>query len=150
MPALTSIGRINYIEVDNVKAKNINIYFVPVDAQSFYLIIGRTWLDLPHIAYTKMGKRVHIVYREDELFRNFSIHEKVIRVCIKRLETAQLESESLQIKDISQQKIMGNLGNDLKMVKNELRLRQGDIKNFKEGRHSLLLKSKKRISMLRT
>ncbi|GBO20883.1 hypothetical protein AVEN_156735-1 [Araneus ventricosus] len=66
MPALTSIGRIKAdIEVDNVKAENINIY---VD-----LIIGRTWLDLPHIAYTKIGKRVHIGYREDELFRNFPI-----------------------------------------------------------------------------
>ncbi|GBN86718.1 hypothetical protein AVEN_204979-1 [Araneus ventricosus] len=35
--------------------------------------------------------------------------------------------------------MIGNLANDLKMVKNELRLLQGDIKNFKEGRHSLLL-----------
>ncbi|GBM34442.1 hypothetical protein AVEN_226855-1 [Araneus ventricosus] len=86
-----------------------------------------------------MGKRVHIGYREDELFRNFPIDEKVNRVCVKRLETAQLESESLQIKDFSKQKIIGNLANDLKMVKNELRLLQGDIKNFKKERHSLLL-----------
>ncbi|GBO31100.1 hypothetical protein AVEN_31124-1 [Araneus ventricosus] len=34
---------------------------------------------------------------------------------------------------------MGNSENDLKMVKNELRLLQGDIKNFKKERHSLLL-----------
>ncbi|GBM12972.1 hypothetical protein AVEN_133561-1 [Araneus ventricosus] len=34
---------------------------------------------------------------------------------------------------------MGNLSNDLKMVKNELRLLQGDIKNFKKERHSLFL-----------
>ncbi|GBM27169.1 hypothetical protein AVEN_207498-1 [Araneus ventricosus] len=140
MPALTSIGRIKAdIEVDNVKAKNISIYFVPGDAQSFDLIIGRTWLDLPHIAYTKMGKRVHIGYREDELFRNFPIDEKVNRVCLKCLETSQLENESLQIKDSSQKKMVGNLANDLKMVKNELRLLQGDIKHFQKERHSLLL-----------
>ncbi|GBM25418.1 hypothetical protein AVEN_245825-1 [Araneus ventricosus] len=61
MPALTSIGRIKAdIEVDNVKAENISIYVVPDDAQSVDLIIGRTWLDLPHIAYTKIGERVHI------------------------------------------------------------------------------------------
>ncbi|GBM86755.1 hypothetical protein AVEN_198520-1 [Araneus ventricosus] len=127
MPALTSIGRIKAdIEVDNVKAESISIYVVPDDAQSVDLIIGRTWLDLPHTAYTKMGKRVHIGYREDELFRNFLIDEKVNRVYLKRLETAQLESESLQIKDSSQQKMMGNLANDLKMVKNELRLLKGD------------------------
>ncbi|GBL99176.1 hypothetical protein AVEN_140648-1 [Araneus ventricosus] len=64
MPALTSIGRIKAnIEVDNVKVENISIYVVPDDAQSVDLIIGRTWLDLPHIAYTKIGERVHIGYR---------------------------------------------------------------------------------------
>ncbi|GBM80057.1 hypothetical protein AVEN_45040-1 [Araneus ventricosus] len=35
--------------------------------------------------------------------------------------------------------MMGNLANDLKMVKNELRLLQGDMKNFKEERQSLHL-----------
>ncbi|GBM06095.1 hypothetical protein AVEN_49468-1 [Araneus ventricosus] len=35
--------------------------------------------------------------------------------------------------------MMGNLANDLKMVKNELRLLQGDIKNFKKERQSLLI-----------
>ncbi|GBN32358.1 hypothetical protein AVEN_57044-1 [Araneus ventricosus] len=34
---------------------------------------------------------------------------------------------------------MGNLAVDFKMVKNELRLLLGDIKNFKEERQSLLL-----------
>ncbi|GBL86851.1 hypothetical protein AVEN_96076-1 [Araneus ventricosus] len=140
MPALTPIGRIKAdIEVDNVKAENISIYVVPDDAQSVDFIIGRTWLDLPHIAYTKIGKRVHIGYREDELFINFSIDEKINPVCLKRLETAQLKSESLKIKDTSQLKMMGNLADDLKIVKNELRLLQGDMKNFKEERQSLLL-----------
>ncbi|GBM26757.1 hypothetical protein AVEN_233022-1, partial [Araneus ventricosus] len=132
------------IQVDNVKAENISIYVVPDDAQSVDLIIRRTWLDLPHIAYTKIGERVHIGYREDELFRNFPIDEKVNPVCLKRLETAQLEGESLQIKDTSKQKMMDNLADDLKMVKNELRLLQGDIKNFKEERQSLLLQIQKK------
>ncbi|GBM31043.1 hypothetical protein AVEN_46482-1 [Araneus ventricosus] len=131
MPALTSIGRIKAdIAVDNVKAENVSIYVVPDDAQSVDLIIGRTWLYLPHIAYTKIGERVDIRYREDELFRNFPIDEKVNPVVLECLETAQSESESLQIKDTSQQKMMGNLANDLKMVKNELRILQRDIKNF--------------------
>ncbi|GBO31004.1 hypothetical protein AVEN_157922-1 [Araneus ventricosus] len=145
MPALMSIRRIKAdIEDDNVKAENISIYVVPDDAASVDLIIGRTWLDLPHIAYTKIGKRVHIVYREDELFRNFPINEKVNPVYLKHLKTAQSESESLQIKDTSQQKMMDNLADDLKMVKNELRLLQGDIKNFKEERQSLLLQIQKK------
>ncbi|GBO36603.1 hypothetical protein AVEN_154010-1 [Araneus ventricosus] len=127
------------VTVDSVKAENISIYVVPDDARSVVLIIGRTWLDLPHIAYTKIGERVHIGYREDEQFRNFPIDEKVNPVCLERLETAQSESESLQIKDASQQKMMGNLANDLKMVKNELQFLQGDIKNFKDERQSLLL-----------
>ncbi|GBM61535.1 hypothetical protein AVEN_72448-1 [Araneus ventricosus] len=79
MPALTSIGRIKAdIEVDNVKAENIIIYVVPDDAQSVDLIIGRTWLDRPHITYAKIGKRVHIGYR-DILFyiKNISLTLKL-------------------------------------------------------------------------
>ncbi|GBM30166.1 hypothetical protein AVEN_134210-1 [Araneus ventricosus] len=136
MPALTSIGR---IEADNVEGESISIYVVPDDAQSVDLIIGRTWLDLPHIAYAKIGKRLLIGCQEDEPFRNFPIEEKVNRVCLKRLETAQLEKENFQIKNSSQQKMIGNLANDLEMVKNEIKLLQGDIRNFKEERHSLLL-----------
>ncbi|GBN57281.1 hypothetical protein AVEN_130973-1 [Araneus ventricosus] len=133
MPALTPIGRIKaVIEVDNVKAENISIYVVPDDAQTVDLIIGRTWLDLPHIAYTKIGKRVHIGYREDELFRNFPIDEKVNPVCFERLETAQSESKSLQIKDTSQQKMMGNLADDLKMEKNK------NVDNLKSNNDSLV------------
>ncbi|GBN46250.1 hypothetical protein AVEN_52741-1 [Araneus ventricosus] len=55
MPALTSMGRIpDDIEVDNVKREGISIYVVPDEAQPVDIIIGRTWLDLPHIAYTRI------------------------------------------------------------------------------------------------
>ncbi|GBM68533.1 hypothetical protein AVEN_247885-1 [Araneus ventricosus] len=77
------------VNIDNVNAENINVYVVPDDAQSVDLIIGRTWLDLPQIAYTNIGERVHIGYRKDELFINFPIDEKVNPVCLERLETAQ-------------------------------------------------------------
>ncbi|GBN48550.1 hypothetical protein AVEN_233100-1 [Araneus ventricosus] len=40
--------------------------------------------------------------------------------------------------------MMGNLANDRKMVKNELRFLQGDMKNFKEERQSLLLQIQKK------
>ncbi|GBL93137.1 hypothetical protein AVEN_216486-1 [Araneus ventricosus] len=120
------------IEVDNVKAENLSIYVVPDDAQSVDLIIGRTWLDLSHIAYTKIGERFHIGYREDELFRNFLIDEKVNPVCLKHLERAQSESESLQIKDSSQLNMMGNLANDLKMEKNK------NVDNLKSNNDSLV------------
>ncbi|GBN07250.1 hypothetical protein AVEN_62720-1 [Araneus ventricosus] len=77
MPALTSIGRIKVdIEVDNVKAENIIIYVVPDDAQSVDLIIGRTWLDLPHIAYTKTGNRVHIGYHEMNYLETFRLMKR--------------------------------------------------------------------------
>ncbi|GBM82902.1 hypothetical protein AVEN_230469-1 [Araneus ventricosus] len=62
MPALTSIGRIkDDIEVDNVKDESISIYVVTDGAQSVHhqnLIFGRAWLDLPHIGYTKIGKKI--------------------------------------------------------------------------------------------
>ncbi|GBM99143.1 hypothetical protein AVEN_220374-1, partial [Araneus ventricosus] len=78
------------------------------------------------------GERVHIGYREDELFKNFSIDEKENSVCLERLETAQSESESLQIKDTSQQRMMGNLADDLKMVKNK------NVDNLKSINDSLV------------
>ncbi|GBO12692.1 hypothetical protein AVEN_257538-1 [Araneus ventricosus] len=84
------------------------------------------------MAYTKIGERVHIGYREDERFRNFPIDEKVNPVCLKRLETAQLESESLQIKDISQQKMMSNLADDLKVEKDK------NVDNLKSNNDSLV------------
>ncbi|GBO25176.1 hypothetical protein AVEN_22055-1, partial [Araneus ventricosus] len=40
--------------------------------------------------------------------------------------------------------MIGSLANDLTMVKNELRLLQGDIKDFKKERHSLLLQIQER------
>ncbi|GBO44171.1 Retrovirus-related Pol polyprotein from transposon 412 [Araneus ventricosus] len=98
MPALTSMGRITAdIEVDNVKGKGISIYVVPDEAQPVDLIIGRTWLDLPHIAYTRIGDRVHIGYCEDEPFRNFPIDENISRICLKALETTKLEKNTVDL-----------------------------------------------------
>ncbi|XP_035218711.1 uncharacterized protein LOC118191955 [Stegodyphus dumicola] len=95
VPAVTSIGMIKAdIEVDNVKGQGINIYLVPDNAQPVDLIIGRTWLDLPHIAYVRIGKRFHFAYREDELFSNLQIDEKINRVCLKALEENELEKNS--------------------------------------------------------
>ncbi|GBM89423.1 hypothetical protein AVEN_153445-1 [Araneus ventricosus] len=75
----------------------MNIYVVHDDAQSADLNIGRPWLDFPHIAYAKIGKRVHIGYRKDELIRNFPIDEEVNPVCLKRLETPQNNDFLLKI-----------------------------------------------------
>ncbi|GBM35737.1 hypothetical protein AVEN_58416-1 [Araneus ventricosus] len=151
MAALTPIGRIKAdIEVDNVNTENISIYVVPDDAQSVDLIIGRTWLDLSHIAYTKIGKRVHIGYHEDELFRNFPIEEKVNPVCLERLETAQSESESLQIKDTSQQKMMGNLADDLKMVRMNCDFYKEILRTSRKSDNRGFCKFRKGIRMLTT
>ncbi|GBM08628.1 hypothetical protein AVEN_52465-1 [Araneus ventricosus] len=77
LPAMSSIGRIEAdIEVYNVKGKDIRIYIAPDDAQSVVLIIGRGRLELLRITYTRIRKRIHIGYREDEPFRNFPIDEK--------------------------------------------------------------------------
>ncbi|GBM84575.1 hypothetical protein AVEN_33848-1 [Araneus ventricosus] len=131
MPALLEKIK-DDIEVDDVKGKAISIYIFPDDAQPVDLIIGRTWLDLPHIAYTKIIKGFHIGNREDEPFRNFPIDERINQVCLKALEIAQLEKESLQIKRMNHD-----------FYKEILRtLRKSDTRCF--------VKSKKRISMLKT
>ncbi|GBM21953.1 hypothetical protein AVEN_187951-1 [Araneus ventricosus] len=98
MSALTSMGRITAdIEVDNVKGEGISVYVVPDEAQPVDLIIGRTWLDLPHIAYIRIGNRVHIGYREYEPFRNFPTDENISRICLKALEATKLEKNTVDL-----------------------------------------------------
>ncbi|GBM21662.1 hypothetical protein AVEN_47982-1 [Araneus ventricosus] len=102
MPALISMGRITAdIEVDNVKGEGISVYVVPDEAQPVDLIIGRTWLDLPHIAYTRIRNRVHIGYREDEPFRNFPIDENISRICLKALEATKLQKNTVRSSQFS-------------------------------------------------
>ncbi|GBN39044.1 hypothetical protein AVEN_65394-1 [Araneus ventricosus] len=148
VPAVT-IGNIKGdIEVDNVKGEGICIYIAPDDEQPVDLIIERTWLHLPHVAYAKIGKIFHIGQREDESFRNFRIDEKINRIWLEDLDTTKLEKESLRIRSSTQQ--MMNLMNDLKMVKDETQLLRGDIKNLMEERHSLLLQIQEKKSTLIT
>ncbi|GBM81945.1 hypothetical protein AVEN_4098-1 [Araneus ventricosus] len=97
MPQMTSMGRItDEIEVDNVKGEGISIYVVHDDAQPVDLIIGRTWFELPHIAYTRIGKIFNIGYQEDEPFINFPIDGKINRICLKALEATKVEKKYSQ------------------------------------------------------
>ncbi len=98
VPAVTTIGRIEAdIEVDNVIGRCISIYIVPDNAQPVDFIIGRTWLDLPYIAYARIGKGFHIGYREEEPFSNFLIDEKVDRIRLKVLVTTELDKNTVNL-----------------------------------------------------
>ncbi|GBM30432.1 hypothetical protein AVEN_109542-1 [Araneus ventricosus] len=83
--------------IHNERGEGISIYVVTDEAQPVDLIIGRTWLDLPHIAYTRIGKRIYIGYREDEPFRNFPTDENINRICLKALEDTKLEKNTVNL-----------------------------------------------------
>jgi hypothetical protein len=69
IPATLTVGKTSAnIEIDNVIGENIPVLVVKNNAQSYDLIIGRTWLDLPYVAYARVGDYFHIGYSDKEPF----------------------------------------------------------------------------------
>ncbi|GBM70988.1 hypothetical protein AVEN_163710-1 [Araneus ventricosus] len=98
--------------------------------------------------YTNRRKSPHWI-QEDELFRNFPIDEEVNPVCLECLGNSSVRRVKVCRFKTFPEKMMGNLADDHKMVKNELLTSTRGDNNFKEERQSLLLPLK-RIRMLTT
>ncbi|KAK8788708.1 hypothetical protein V5799_021513 [Amblyomma americanum] len=56
------------IEIDGVKGENVMLHVVPDTAQHFSVIIGRTWTELPNIAYVKVDDTFKIMDKRDDTF----------------------------------------------------------------------------------
>ncbi|KAK8779522.1 hypothetical protein V5799_019136, partial [Amblyomma americanum] len=54
------------IEIDGVKGEDVMLHVVPDTAQHFSLIIGRTWTELPNIAYVKVDDTFKIMDKRDD------------------------------------------------------------------------------------
>lgn len=68
-PALTSTAKVNVmLEVDRVKA-NVELWVLEETAQSADIIVGRSFTELPHVAYAKIKDKLILGKRDDELFR---------------------------------------------------------------------------------
>ncbi|KAK8776212.1 hypothetical protein V5799_030443 [Amblyomma americanum] len=56
------------IEIDGVKGENVMLHVVPDTAQHFSVIIGRTWTELPNVAYVKVDDTFKIMDKRDDTF----------------------------------------------------------------------------------
>lgn len=61
------------IAIDNVCAEDIELLVVPQAAQSTDLLIGRSYSELPHIAYARKGDRFVFGYAEEHPFKNLDV-----------------------------------------------------------------------------
>ncbi|KAK9501514.1 hypothetical protein O3M35_012224 [Rhynocoris fuscipes] len=59
--------------IDGVLGIEIKLLVVPNEAQVYDLIIGRSWLDQPLIAFCSMDGMLKIGYREEDPFKNINI-----------------------------------------------------------------------------
>lgn len=83
------------LEIDGVVGKDVNILIVSDVAQPVDLLVGRTFLDLPYIAYARVGENLHIGYAEDYPFINLECNEGNTKVKIKATETVQIVDNSI-------------------------------------------------------
>ncbi|GFU25807.1 CCHC-type domain-containing protein [Nephila pilipes] len=64
-PVTQSLGMIIVDEIEEALANNVYVFIVPDSTQPIDLLVGRPFLDLPHIAYTRIGEEFRIGYVEE-------------------------------------------------------------------------------------
>lgn len=82
------------IEIDGVVGKRIGVLVVPDKAQPVELLVGRPWLELPDIAYMKIGEQLIIKYTDS--FNNIVI-DPPTHVKITVAETTKLNQNSINL-----------------------------------------------------
>ncbi|KAK8768371.1 hypothetical protein V5799_015163 [Amblyomma americanum] len=73
------------IEIDGVKGENVMLHVVPDTAQHFSVIIGRTWTELPNIAYVKVDDTFKIMDKRDDTFGHLEpfTQKQALKITIK-------------------------------------------------------------------
>ncbi|KFM69702.1 hypothetical protein X975_13656, partial [Stegodyphus mimosarum] len=65
-PAARTLGKVTVnLEIDNVEGKDITVLIVEGETQPCNLLVSQTWIDLPHIAYAKIGNTLYTHYAND-------------------------------------------------------------------------------------
>lgn len=81
------------IEVDGVSAK-VELWVVANNAQTADVIVGRTYTELPHVAYLKVGENLIFGRQDDELFKKVL---PVRRVNLKVIENGELKQDTVNL-----------------------------------------------------
>ena len=84
------------IEIDGVIGNQVAILVVPDKAQPVEILIGRTWTELPSIAFAKVGDQFKIGYRNDYPFTNIEVPKSVDRVRLTLANNVELQRNTMQ------------------------------------------------------
>ncbi|KAK8767927.1 hypothetical protein V5799_005292 [Amblyomma americanum] len=83
------------IEIDGVKGEDVMLHVVPDTAQHFSVIIGRTWTELPNIAYVKVDDTFKIMDKRDDTFGHLEPFTQNQALKITTKNDAALEPRSV-------------------------------------------------------
>ncbi|GFS95552.1 hypothetical protein NPIL_412891 [Nephila pilipes] len=62
-PVTQSLGMITVdLQIEEALANNVYVFIVPDSTQPVGLLVGRPFLDLPHIAYSRISEESRIFY----------------------------------------------------------------------------------------
>jgi len=120
------------LKIDDVTAKDIPVLIVPDSAQPVDLLVGRTFLDLPYIAYARVGDNLHIGYAKDYPFIELDCVEENSCIKLKADETTKIINNSVNFVKVKTEQI----NNELVMIQgNEGNL--NSLLEIKEGKTAL-------------
>ncbi|KAK9505798.1 hypothetical protein O3M35_009782 [Rhynocoris fuscipes] len=77
-----------FLSIDDVIGIEIKLLIVPDAAQIYNVIIGRSWLDQPHIAFYSIGGLLKFGYREQDPFKQLEMEkppESSLTICREEL-----------------------------------------------------------------
>ncbi|GFT95030.1 hypothetical protein NPIL_613871 [Nephila pilipes] len=77
------------LQIELALANNVYVLIVPDSTQPGNLLAGHLFLDLPHIAYSRIGEELRIGYLKDKPFLNLSSVKATPYIESKAAETVR-------------------------------------------------------------
>ncbi|GFU41751.1 hypothetical protein NPIL_631061 [Nephila pilipes] len=103
-PVTQSLGLITVdLQIEEALANIVYVFIVPDSTQPVDLLVGGPFLDLPHVAYARIGEELRIGYVKDYQFLNLHIVKATPCIESKAAETAR--SERIKVKEENKKQI---------------------------------------------
>nr|CAD7570386.1 unnamed protein product [Timema californicum] len=103
---ITSLGRIvSDISMDSAVGGDVEMLVVPDNAQSTEVIIGRTWTELPSVAFVKLGEHLFVGNADEDPFKKLNL-------------PTVTKDKPIKLRTLSANKLQGNCINFVQVVSN--------------------------------
>lgn len=86
------IGKIN---IDGVEASNVCVFVVPDGAQAVDFLIGRSFTDLPHVAYAQVDGCFQLGYRDELPFSKLQLSPQKAKLKLRTTDTTILRKHTI-------------------------------------------------------